>query len=169
MDSDENPGHRDRRDLHARSSSQVEEELEQVKHGHVAKSSPQTGTKRNHTTDDESDSDNEVHISKNPKIEKKSTRPKASDFDNSERELVLAAANIYRILLASKGPFPNTATEIKLIRKAWKVMNAESGLKGRALTPSIITIVCFFKYIRVYYSKLSNLYLDKSSRLSASG
>ena len=53
----------------------------------------------------------------------------------------MTAANIYRVLLASRGPFPNTATEVKLIKKAWKLMNDESGLKARPLTPSIITIV----------------------------
>jgi hypothetical protein len=111
---------------------------------HTRSSSPQTGTKRSHTTDDDTDSDNEVHINKNPKKDKKNTRPKAGDFNNSEKELILAAANIYRVLLASRGPFPNTAMEVKLIKKAWNVMNAESGLKARALTPSIVTIVSFF-------------------------
>ena len=104
-------------------------------------SSPQAGTKRAHTSDDDTDSDVEVHVSKTPKIEKKNPRPKAGDYDSSEKELVLAAANIYRVLLASRGPFPNTATEVKLIKKAWKLMNADSGLKARELTPSIITIV----------------------------
>ena len=104
-------------------------------------SSPQPGTKRVHTTDDDTDSDIDVHVSKTPKIEKKNTRPKAGDYDSSEKELVLAAANIYRVLLASRGPFPNTATEVKLIKKAWNIMNTDSGLKARTLTPSIVTIV----------------------------
>jgi hypothetical protein len=104
-------------------------------------SSPQQGTKRVHTTDDDSDSDVDVHVSKTPKIEKKNSRPKAGDFSNSEKELVLVASNIYRVLLASRGPFPNTATEVKLIKKAWKKMDEESGLKARDITPTFITIV----------------------------
>ena len=80
-------------------------------------------------------------LTKTLKIEKKSTRPKAGDYHDSQKELVLTAANIYRVLLASRGPFPNTATEVKLIKKAWKLMNDESGLKAIPLTPSIITIV----------------------------
>ena len=104
-------------------------------------SSPQAGTKRVHTMDEDTDSDIDVHVSKTPKIEKKNSRPKAGDYDNSEKELVLAAANIYHVLLASQGPFPNTTTEVKLRKKAWKLMNAESGLKARALTPSIVMIV----------------------------
>ena len=108
-------------------------------------SSIHAGTKRDHTSDDDdNDSEIDVHVSKTPKIEKKSTRPKAADYHDSEKELVLAAANIYRVLLASRGPFPNTAMEIKLIKKAWKLMNEESGQKARALSPSIITIVSFF-------------------------
>jgi hypothetical protein len=106
-------------------------------------STHQTGTKRVHTSESDTDTDLDVHVSKTPKIEKKGTRPKAGDYNNSEKELVLAAANIYRVLLASQGPFPNTATEMRLIKKAWKRMNAESGLKPRELTPSIVTIVSF--------------------------
>ena len=95
------------------------------------------------TDNDDSDSGADIHISKNQRTEKKNNRPKAGDYHDSEKELVLAAANTYRVLLASRGPFPNTATEVKLIKKAWKLMNEESGLKARALTPSIITIVSF--------------------------
>jgi hypothetical protein len=53
----------------------------------------------------------------------------------------LVASNIYRVLLASRGPFPNTATEVKLIKKAWKKMNQESGLKALDINSTIITIV----------------------------
>ena len=105
-------------------------------------SSPQSGSKQEHTTDNEDmDSGINAHISKTLKVGKKSTRPKAGDYHDSQKELILTAANIYRVLLASRGPFPNTATEVKLIKKAWKLMNDESGLKPRPLTPSIITIV----------------------------
>ena len=107
-------------------------------------SSPQAGTQQDHTMDNDSDSDVDINISKTPNIEKKSTRPKAGDYHDSEKELVLAAANIYRVLLASRGSFPNTAMEVKLIKKAWKLMNEESGQKARALSPSIITIVSIF-------------------------
>ena len=36
------------------------------------------------------------------------------------------AANIYRVLLASWGLFPNMAMEVKLIKKAWKLTNDEN-------------------------------------------
>jgi len=108
-------------------------------------SSPQAGSKRGHITDDsgnDSDVDEvDVHISKAPKVSKKTARPKAGDFDDFRKELVLSAANIYRALLASQGAFPDTTLELKLIKKSWKLVNAESGVKPLTLTPSIVTIV----------------------------
>ena len=82
-----------------------------------------------------------VLVSKALKLCKKNTRPKAGDFDEIGKELVLAAANIYRALLASQGAFPNSTEEMKLIKKSWKLVNAESGVAPFALTPSIVTIV----------------------------
>ena len=90
-------------------------------------SSPQSGSKWEHTTDNEvTDSEVNAHISKTLKIEKKSTRPKAGDYHDSQKELILTVANIYWVLLASWGPFPNTTMEVKLIKKAWKLMNDET-------------------------------------------
>ena len=125
-------------------------------------SSPQAGTQQDHTMDNDSDSDVDINISKTPNIEKKSTRPKAGDYHNSKKELVLAAANIYHVLLASWGSFPNTATEVKLIKKAWKLMNEESGQKARALSPSIITIVSITDYT-ILLGLLSRLRLEGPS------
>jgi hypothetical protein len=108
--------------------------------------SPHSGSKRPHTTDDKTNSVIEVadvHVSKTPKIERKNGRPKAGDYNDSGKELVLAGANIYRTLLASQDAFPNNSTEVRLVKKAWKQMNAESGLKARKITPSIVTIVSF--------------------------
>jgi hypothetical protein len=81
-------------------------------------------------------------------MEKKTARPKAGDYDDFGKEMVLAAANIYRALLASKGAFPDHSTELKLIKKSWKLVNTERGLEPSALTPSIVTIVSqFYCYI----------------------
>jgi hypothetical protein len=81
-------------------------------------------------------------------MNKKSARPKAGDYDEMGKEQVLAAANTYRALLASQGAFPSTATELKLIKKSWKLVNAESGVPSLALTPSIVTIVSRFISLR---------------------
>ena len=48
--------------------------------------SPQVGSKRPHTTDDESDDDIKearVHVNKTLKLEKRSGRPKAGDYDEA--------------------------------------------------------------------------------------
>ena len=107
------------------------------------------GTKQRHESDEEDDDDSdkedgEVVVSKAPKQQKKSCRPKASDYDDFGKELVLTAANKYRALLASQGAFPMTSIELYLIKKAWKLANAESGVKATKLTPSIVTIVSEF-------------------------
>jgi hypothetical protein len=110
--------------------------------------SPQAGSKQQHNTEEEeNDSDIEdVHVNKVPKIQNKTARPKAGDYDEVGKELVLAAANIYRALLASQGAFLNSSEskELKLIMKSWKLVNAESEVNQLALTPSIVTIVSIF-------------------------
>jgi hypothetical protein len=120
--------------------------------------SPEAGSKRQHNSEvEENDSDLEeedVHISKIPKIERKTVRPKASDFDDIGKELVLASANRYRALLASQDAFPNPSKELKLVKKSWKLANAESGMKSLSLTPSIVKIVSNFllhAYDFLYY------------------
>jgi hypothetical protein len=45
------------------------------------------------------------------------------------------------IFVASQGAFPNTSMELKLVKKSWKLVNAESGVTSLALSPSIVTIV----------------------------
>ena len=69
------------------------------------------------------------------------------------------AANIYCVLLASQGAFPIPSVELKLIKKAWKLVNAESEVKPLALTPSIVTTVSISFNINLFY-----YYID-SSRL----
>ena len=78
------------------------------------------------------------------RFQKKTAHPKARDYDEFGKELVLAAANIYCALLASRGMFLNPSKELKLIKKAWKLVNTESGVKPLALTPSIVMIVSKF-------------------------
>lgn len=113
-------------------------------------SSPQAGSKRPHTTDDEDNDSTEednVHVSKAPKLQKRNARPKAGDYDDLGKELVLAAANRYRALLASQGAFPTSSMELKLVKKSWKLVDTENGGNSLALTPSIVSIVSKFLII----------------------
>lgn len=127
-------------------------------HGAQSRSpSPQAGSKWQHDTDEEENNSDveeaDVQISKAQKVEKRSVRPKAGDYDEVGKEIVLAAANIYHVLLASQGAFPNSSTKLKLIKKSWKLVNIDSGVVPLALTPSIVTIVsinlisCYFTLI----------------------
>jgi hypothetical protein len=137
--------------------SHVDQVPVETPHAQSRSPSPQAGSKRQHDTDEEENNSDveeaDVHVSKAPKVEKKSARPKAGDYDEVGKEMVLAAANIYRALLASQGAFPNTSTELKLIKKSWKLVNADTGVVPLALTPSIVTIVsihlipCYFTLI----------------------
>ena len=73
----------------------------------------------------------------------------------------MAAANVYRALLASQGAFPNPSKEIELVKKSWKLVNAESGVNPLALTPSIVTIVSkFISGLMLFYSYLPVHFLD---------
>ena len=60
-------------------------------------------------------------------------------------------ANIYRVLLASQGAFLIPSVELKLIKKAWKLVNAGSGVKPLALTPSIVAIVSISFNLNLFY------------------
>ena len=84
--------------------------------------SPQVSTKRPRQTKEESDNSDfeepNVHVKKAPKTTKKSVQPKAGDYDEMGKEMVLMAANLYCILLASQGAFLNTSLEIKLVSVA---------------------------------------------------
>ena len=102
-----------------------------------------------------SDSDKEVtevHVSNARKIERKSGRPKAGDFKEADKELVLMAANI---TVPCPTCFAGCLSECfkgdDTCKKAWKQMNAESGLKARTITPSMVSIVSLYIYILIYY------------------
>ena len=68
------------------------------------------------------------------------------------KEQVLTAANIYRALLSSQGPFPTSSEELKLIKKSWKLANLNTETEGTplTLTPSIVTIVSIFLKYHIY-------------------
>lgn len=48
-----------------------------------------------------------------------SSRPKAKDFDDVTQELIALAITIYRCLISTKQAFPDHATELEFLRKAW--------------------------------------------------
>jgi hypothetical protein len=106
-------------------------------------SPPPPVIKREH----EADSDDEVfevHVAKARKTSTNAGRPKAADYEDAAREVILSAANTYRALLASQGAFPTSSEELDLAKKSWKRVNDDSGMSPMALTPDIVRIVSYF-------------------------
>ena len=99
------------------------------------------------TKHDRVDSDDEdvlqVQVSKAQKISPNSGRPKAADYESAAKEIILAAANLYRVLLVSQRAFPSSSEEVDLVKSAWKRVNEDNETEIE-LTPDIVRIVSFF-------------------------
>ena len=94
----------------------------------------QPGEKR--PCSDDSKGETELAVHKAQKINK-SARPKARDYDDVAKEIILQAATIYRCLLSTNNGFPELAAETDLVKLAWEDANKDSGMASLALTPEI--------------------------------
>ncbi|KAF5377940.1 hypothetical protein D9615_006758 [Tricholomella constricta] len=104
--------------------------------------SPTTASnKRNRKEDSDEDEDTLVFV-KAQKITDNTGRPKASDYDDVGKEVILAAANIYRCLISTIDGFPDSAMEIKFVKMAWNRVNEDAQIIPMELTPSIGKIIC---------------------------
>jgi hypothetical protein len=95
------------------------------------------------------DSDSEIEIAtvhKALKINDKSGRPKARDYDDVVKEVILQAATIYRCLLSTNNGFPELAAETELVKLAWDNANKKSKMRSLELTPDIAKIVSHFHF-----------------------
>jgi hypothetical protein len=112
----------------------LEDDEEQPAHQH----------KRKHQdlrSSNSSDSDTEDTPIKANKINRNAGRPRASDYDDLAKELILLAATVYRCILSTTDAFPDLATEANMVREAWtSVINEMTGAP-LALTPDIAKIV----------------------------
>jgi len=99
----------------------------------------QPGEKRPRS--DDSDLETEEVVHKAQRINEKSGRPKAGDYDDVAKEVILQAATTYRCLLSTENGFPELAVETELVKLAWEDANKESGMATLALTPDIAKIV----------------------------
>ena len=75
------------------------------------------------------------------KINGKAGRPRAGDYDDLSKELILQAATVYRCLLSTEDAFPDLAAEAEMVKTAWGEVNHEIGLTPLRLTPDIAKIV----------------------------
>jgi hypothetical protein len=87
-----------------------------------------------------SSEDDEGHA-KAQKINSKAGRPRARDYEDLAKELILQAATVYRCLLSTQDPFPELAHEADMVKKAWARVNDETGMTPLRLTPDIAKIV----------------------------
>lgn len=120
--------------------------------------------KREHDATIELDDDDafEVHVAKAQKTSTNAGRPKAADYEDAAREVILSAANTYRALIATQGTsgfssfsstyralistqgaFPSSSEELELVKRSWKMVNDDSGMSPMGLTPDIVRIVSF--------------------------
>ncbi|KAF8153440.1 hypothetical protein B0H34DRAFT_105753 [Crassisporium funariophilum] len=126
----ESPSHKDDNDLERTPSPSPPP---------VCSPSPIVGAKR--TRSEETDINAALGLVKAQKINDNTGRPKASDYDDVGKEVILAAANIYRCLISTVDGFPDSATELDFVRAAWKQANDDAGLQPIALTPAIGKII----------------------------
>jgi hypothetical protein len=102
----------------------------------------QPGEKR--LRSDDSDCETEEVVHKAHKINEKSGWPKARDYDDVAKEVILQVATIYRCLLSTENGFPELVVETEFVKSAWEDANKESGMPPLALTPDIAKIVSRF-------------------------
>ena len=76
------------------------------------------------------------------KVSEGGGRPKASDYDDVAKEVILCATAIYRCLVSTSNAFPTPSEEGEMIKGAWNRANeATSQEVPIALTPVIAKVV----------------------------
>ncbi|KAG6838416.1 hypothetical protein C0991_011765, partial [Blastosporella zonata] len=76
------------------------------------------------------------------KINENSRRPKAADYDDVSKDIILTAATIYRCLISTVNAFPDSAKELEMVKVAWVRANKDSDMvPPLALTPDIGKII----------------------------
>ena len=92
-----------------------------------------------------SDSEDDKGPVKAQKITSKAGRPRAADYDDLAKELILQAATVYRCLLSTENAFPDLTPEAEMVKVAWALVNQETGLVPLGLTldiAKIVSVIC---------------------------
>ena len=111
-------------------------------------SRPDIGRKRSYSP---SEDDGLHQLVKAQKVSERGGRPKASDYDDVAKEVILCATAIYRCLVSTSNAFPTPSEEGEMIRDAWNCANAETSQEVPiALTPVIAKVV---RVILYYWKK----------------
>ncbi|KAH9910619.1 hypothetical protein B0H21DRAFT_668586, partial [Amylocystis lapponica] len=96
----------------------------------------------------DSESGEEDHGDRNnvlrPKMQKAndgSARPKAADFDDITQEVLSIAVAVFRCLICTQAPFPDTsALELDMAKRAWREACEKTGLNVM-LTPTLLKMI----------------------------
>lgn len=80
-------------------------------------------------------------------------RPKASDYDEVAKQVILTATGVYRCLISTMNAFPTPSEEASMIRDAWDRANVETAQEVPiALSPIIAKVVSFSTMINIKFS-----------------
>lgn len=108
----------------------------------LSPSEPVIGRKRSCSS-----SEDGLQLVKAQKVSEGGSRPKASDYDDVSKEVILRATAIYRCLVSTCNAFPTPSEETELIKGAWNRANEETSQEVPiALTPVIAKVVSVFLY-----------------------
>ena len=83
-----------------------------------------------------------LQLAKAQKVSEGGGRPKASDYDEVSKEVILRATAVYRCLVSTRNAFPTPSEEADMIKTAWNRANEETSQQVPiALTPAIAKVV----------------------------
>ncbi|KAF7371946.1 hypothetical protein MVEN_00052500 [Mycena venus] len=99
--------------------------------------SPSAGDKRHRSSSIDSE---ELRSTQSQRTTGSSGRPRAKDLDDNTKEFALFAIDHYRCLISTQQPFPDSATETAMVRKAWYRACEEMG-EQLPLTPAVAKLI----------------------------
>jgi hypothetical protein len=109
---------------------------------------PVVGQKRSRSRNE----DGFHQLVKAQKVSEGSGRPKASDYDDVAKEVILCATAIYRCLVSTSNAFLTLSEEADLIKIAWSRANEETAQEiPMALTPGIAKVVSVLIYFLMFF------------------
>ncbi|KAF7364494.1 hypothetical protein MVEN_00317800 [Mycena venus] len=99
--------------------------------------SPNAGDKRHRSSSVDSD---DLRSTQSRRTTHSGGRPRAKDLDDNDKECAFVAMDIYRCLISTEQAFPDSATEMTMVRRAWDGACEEVG-ERLPLTPAIAKLI----------------------------
>ena len=84
------------------------------------------------------------------KVTEGSGRPKALDYDEAAKQVILAVTSVYRCLISTMNALPSPSEEASMIRDAWDHANVEAAQEVLiTLSPIITKVVSFSTMVNI--------------------